>query len=87
MTTVTVSDKGQVVIPATIRRGLGIKPGAELEFELHGDSILVTVRHAVSLSAIESGYGMLSAKQSRSPRRLEDFDAAQALRSGRTRKK
>ena len=57
MTTVTVSDKGLVVIPATIRRGLGIKPGAELEFELHGDSILVTVRHAVSLSAIESGYG------------------------------
>jgi antitoxin PrlF len=79
MPTVTVSDKGQVVIPAAIRRGLGIKPGVELEFELHGDAIWVTMRHAVPPSDIDSGYGMLSAKPSRRPRKLEDFDAAQAL--------
>ena len=87
MTTVTVSDKGQVVIPAAIRRGLGIKPGAELEFELHGDSIVVTLRHAVPPSSIESGYGMLSAKPSRKPRSLEDFDPAQALRATVRKKK
>ena len=39
MTTVTVSEKGQVVIPAAIRRGLGIKAGTELEFELEGSEI------------------------------------------------
>lgn len=32
MATVTVSEKGQVVIPAEIRRQLGIMPGCQLDF-------------------------------------------------------
>jgi antitoxin PrlF len=35
MSTVTVSEKGQVVIPADLRRLLGITPGTQLE--LHAD--------------------------------------------------
>ena len=31
MASVTVSEKGQVVIPAGIRRRLGIEPGSKLE--------------------------------------------------------
>lgn len=76
MTTVTVSDKGQVVIPATMRRDLGIKPGTELEFELEGSSIRVSVRHNVQRSDIESGFLMLKAKSTGKPRRLADFDVA-----------
>jgi AbrB family looped-hinge helix DNA binding protein len=41
MSTVTVSDKGQVVIPASIRHRLGIEPGTKLDFELEGDTIRV----------------------------------------------
>ena len=33
MATVTVSEKLPVVIPAALRRSLGIKPGTQLEFE------------------------------------------------------
>lgn len=83
MTTVTVSDKGQVVIPAAIRRGLGIKAGTELEFELEGSEIRVSVRHAVPVASIDDGYGMLRAKPSGKPRKLEDFDAADAMRRQR----
>ena len=45
MSTVTVSDKGQVVIPAAIRQRLGIAPGSKLDFELEGDSIRVGTPH------------------------------------------
>jgi antitoxin PrlF len=83
MTTATVSDKGQVVIPAAIRRGLGIKAGTELEFELEGSEIRVSVRHAVPSADIEDGYGMLRAKPTIKPRKLEDFDAADAMRRQR----
>ena len=38
MTTATVSDKGQVVIPASIRRSLGIRRGCQLEFHLEGNT-------------------------------------------------
>jgi antitoxin PrlF len=80
MPIVTVSEKGQVVIPAAIRRGLGIKPGTELDFELQGSSIRVSLRQSVPEASIESGYGMLRAKRSGAPRRLAEFDAADALR-------
>ena len=85
MATVTVSEKGQVVIPAAIRRGLGIKPGAELDFEVEGSSIRVSLRHSVPVAGIDEGYGMLRAKASRKPRKLAEFDPAQALRQGRSR--
>jgi antitoxin PrlF len=80
MSIVTVSEKGQVVIPAAIRRDLGIKPGMELDFEVEAGSIRVNVRHGVPPSSIESGFGMLKAKPSRKPRHLLDFDVADAMR-------
>lgn len=83
MTTVTVSDKGQVVIPAAMRRNLGIKPGTELEFELEGSAIRVSLRQRVPASSIDSGYGLLRAKPSKKARSLTEFDVAQAMRQGR----
>ena len=83
MASVTVSEKGQVVIPASIRRDLGIKPGTELEFELEGASIRVTLRHDVEPTRIDEGYGMLRPKATGKPRSLKDFDPAQALRRAR----
>jgi AbrB family looped-hinge helix DNA binding protein len=80
MATVTVSEKGQVVIPAAIRRSLGIKPGTQLEFEREGDTIRVTVEGAVPPSRIDEGYGLLKATRIRGQRRLSDFDPAAAMK-------
>ena len=44
MQTVTVSEKGQVVIPAEIRRRLVITSGCQLEFSLEGTTIRVEVK-------------------------------------------
>ena len=84
MATVIVPEKGQVVLPAALRRSLGIKPGTQLEFAREGDSIRVTVEGAVPLSRIDEGCGLLKAARVRGQRRLSDFDPAVAMReSGR----
>jgi AbrB family looped-hinge helix DNA binding protein len=79
MSTVTVSDKGQVVIPAAIRRRLGIAPGSRLDFELEGDSIRVRLLKSIPRSQAEDGYGMLRCELP-GERRLADFDVAAAMR-------
>jgi AbrB family looped-hinge helix DNA binding protein len=79
MSTVTVSDKGQVVIPAPIRRRLGIVPGSKLDFELEGDSIRVKLRRSIPPSRPEDGYGLLRCELP-GERSLADFDAAAAMR-------
>ena len=48
-----------VVIPAAIRRRLGIAPGSKLDFELEGDSIRVRLRNSIPPSRAEDGYGLL----------------------------
>ena len=63
MATVTVSDKGQVVIPAAIRHRLGIEPGTKLDFELEGDTIRVRPLRAISRTRPEDGYGLLRCDQ------------------------
>jgi antitoxin PrlF len=78
----TVSDKGQVVIPAAYRRMLGIKPGTALDFEIEGSSLRVSLRHEVTSSSINEGYGMLTAKP-KSQRKLADFDVASAMKATR----
>jgi len=80
MPTVTVSDKGQVVIPAAIRRRLGLVPGSKLDFELEGDSIRVRPLKSIPPSRAEDGYGMLHCDLP-GERRLVDFDVAEAMRA------
>jgi AbrB family looped-hinge helix DNA binding protein len=80
MSTVTVSDKGQVVIPAAIRHRLGIAPGTKLDFELEGDSIRIRPRRAIKPAQPEDGYGLLTCNQP-GERRLADFDVATAMRN------
>ena len=79
MPTATVSDKGQVVIPAGIRHRLGIEPGTKLDFELEGDSIRVRPQRSIKRSRPEDGFGMLTCNQP-GERRLADFDVAAAMR-------
>jgi antitoxin PrlF len=79
MSAVTVSDKGQVVIPAAIRRRLGIAPGSKLDFELEGDSIRVRLCKSIPPSRAEDGNGLLRCDLP-GERRLADFDVAGAMR-------
>jgi AbrB family looped-hinge helix DNA binding protein len=37
-----LSTKGQVVVPGPLRRKLGLEPGASLEAEIDGDSLVLT---------------------------------------------
>lgn len=79
MLTVTVSDKGQVVIPAEIRRRLGITPGCQLDFSLEGNVIHAEVKRPVTRSKAEDGFGMLVCRRP-GTRHLADFDVARAMR-------
>jgi AbrB family looped-hinge helix DNA binding protein len=79
MPTVTVSDKGQVVIPVEIRRRLGITPGCQLDFSLDGNVIHAEVKRQVTQTNVEEGFGMLICKRP-GPRRLADFDVAASMR-------
>lgn len=78
MRRITVSDKGQVVIPAAIRRRLGLVPGSKLDFELEGDSIRVRPLKSIPPSRAEDGYGLLRCELP-GERRLADFDVAEAM--------
>lgn len=79
MQTVTVSEKGQVVIPIQIRRRLGIAPGCQLNFHLEGQVIHVEVKRQATPTSVQDGFGMLECKQP-GQRRLTDFDVAHAMR-------
>lgn len=81
MLTVTVSHKGQVVIPADIRRKLGITAGSQLDFHLEGNVIHAQVKRQLAPTQAEDGFGMLVCKKP-GKRSLADFDVAQAMREG-----
>jgi AbrB family looped-hinge helix DNA binding protein len=80
--TVTVSEKGQVVIPAEIRRRLGITPGCQLDFSVDGNTIRVELKRLVPPTRAEDGYGLLVCKRP-GKRRLADFDVALAMREAK----
>ncbi len=78
MSCVTVSSKGQVAIPATLRRQLGVQPGSQVEVSAVNGRIEIELKHPARSSTHEAGLGML--KYAGPPRRLADFDAAQLMR-------
>ena len=53
----TLSDRGQVTIPKALRDRLGIRPGAELEFEAEDGRIIVT--KAEDADSLTSVFGIL----------------------------
>jgi len=84
---VTVSTKGQVVLPAEIRRRMKIEPGTRLKVELSADGQAVILRRpaAERTARIEDGFGLLKARRHV---RIEDMDGAKVLadiRSGDSR--
>ena len=83
MSTLLVSSKGQVVLPAALRRRLGMGAGARLEVVEEVDGLRLRVVRSVPTSIVASLAGMLKAPSRGMPRRLEDFDPASLAARGR----
>ena len=57
MLTMTLSSKGQVVIPKAVRERLGLHPGDVFEIEEQGDALLLRVRHESPTAQRERLFG------------------------------
>lgn len=76
MRTLVVSSKGQIVLPAALRRKLGLSAGAKLEVHEEPDGLKLRVVRSVPRADLKALAGMVQAPARGVPRRLEDFDPA-----------
>ena len=83
MATLLVSSKGQIVLPAELRRRLGLGPGARLEVQEESDGLKLRLSRTVSKADISKLAGMVKAPSCGMPRRLQDFDPATLLARAR----
>jgi AbrB family looped-hinge helix DNA binding protein len=80
MAAATLTEKGQIVIPAEIRARYELTPGTQLEFVDEDGSIRIIVRRRIPQTDPAAGYGLIKIKPSRGKRRrLSDFDPAAIL--------
>ena len=84
MSTLLVSSKGQIVLPAALRRRLGMGAGARLEVLEDSDGLKLRVVRSVVTTDVAGLAGMVKAPARGVARRLEDFDPASVL--SRTRR-
>lgn len=86
MPVATLTEKGQIVIPAEIRARYELTPGTQVEFVDEGGTIRLLVRRRVAPSDPAAGYGLIKVKPSRGrPRRLSAFDPAAMLKRPRSK--
>lgn len=83
MSTLLVSSKGQIVLPAALRRRLGMGAGSRLELLEESDGLKLRVIRSVATSDMTGMAGMVKAPTRGIPRRLEDFDPASLLTRSR----
>lgn len=82
----TLTEKGQIVIPAEIRARYELTPGTQVEFVDEGGAIRLLVRRRIAPSDPAAGYGLVKVRPSRSrPRRLSEFDPAATLKRPRSK--
>jgi antitoxin PrlF len=86
MVAATLTEKGQIVIPAEIRARYELKPGTQLEFVDDGGAIRLVIRRRVTPSDPQAGFGLVKIKPSAAgnpKRRLSAFDPATLLQRKR----
>ena len=83
MATLLVSSKGQIVLPAALRRRLGMGAGARIEVLEESDGLKLRVVRSVAKVDLSGLAGMVKAPARGVPRRLQDFDAASLLARSR----
>lgn len=86
MPTLLVSSKGQIVLPAEMRRRLGMGAGARIEVFEESDGLKLRVVRAVATADLAGMAGLVKAPARGVPRRLEDFDPASLLTRSLRRK-
>jgi len=89
MPAATLTEKGQIVIPAEIRARYELTPGTQVEFVDEGGTIRLLVRRRVAPTDPAVGYGMIKTKPrspGAGPRRLSEFDPAATLKRPRGKK-
>jgi AbrB family looped-hinge helix DNA binding protein len=70
---ITVSSKGQMVIPASIRESLGIEPGTRVAIRQDGARVILEPEtHAAKLRLIDQLYGITEGGPSGTDMLLED---------------
>ncbi len=86
MATATLTEKGQIVIPAEIRVRHGLTAGTQVEFVDEGGVIRLLVRRRVAPTVPAAGYGLVKVPAGAAPRRLSSFDAAATLARSTSKK-
>ena len=76
MPAATLTEKGQIVIPADIRARYELTAGTQVEFVDEGGVLRLLIRRRVTPTDPAAGYGLIKVKAKGQPRRLADFDAA-----------
>ena len=87
MSTLLVSSTGQIVLPAALRRRLGMGAGARIEVLEESDGLKLRVVRSVATADMSAIAGLVKAPARGVARRLEDFDPASLLtrpRRGKT---
>jgi antitoxin PrlF len=79
MPTHIVSSKGRIVLPAEMRRRLGMVTGARVEVLEEPDGLKLRVIRSVATADMTGMAGLVKAPARGVPRRLEDFDPASRL--------
>ena len=79
MSTLLVSSKGQIVLPAALRRRLGMGAGARIEVLEESDGLKLRVIRSVATADLTGMAGMVKASARGVQRRLEDFNPASLL--------
>ena len=79
MSILTVSSKGQVVLPAKVRARLGLGAGARLELTEERDGLWLSVVRPVTRTRVAELAGMVKVPSKGKPRRLGAFDPAALL--------
>ena len=73
LTTVTVSEKGQLAIPVDIRRRLNIKKGDKLLIVVHGNKVMIEKSDVIS-NKVKEDFGHLLKLSESSAKKLWDND-------------
>lgn len=79
MAMMTVSSKGQVVLPADIRKRLGLMAGMRMEIVEEADGVRLIVARPVKAANIAASAGLVKAPSQGRARSLADFDPASML--------
>lgn len=59
MSAVLISTKGQVVLPVSVRKALGLKPGMRVNVELEGKRAVITAAPAPKTASLEEIQSLL----------------------------